>query len=126
METVKLKTVLHVNNSSLQLNDFTQVYIGNALRAIAKSLGMDSDNVTVHIGTEGLQIYLADEEIALRKDFARQLIENTIKGMLSPLKGVFWTENITITTSSRVSAQARKEGRGPSSVVHKSPHNERG
>jgi len=100
MKTIKLKTTLHVNNSSVQLNAFTQVYIGNALRAIAKSLGVDTGKVTVHIGPEGLQIFSADQEIALRKDFAKQLTENTVKGMLSPLKGVFWTENITITTFS--------------------------
>ena len=34
----------------------------------------------------------------IRKDFAKQLVKNTVKGMLSPLKGVFWFREISITS----------------------------
>lgn len=87
-----------VNDYVIQLNEFTQDYIGNILRGIVLSLGQDSRDITVYIDKTELHIYTENGEIQIMKDFARSLIESTIKGILSPLKGVFWLERITITS----------------------------
>ncbi len=93
-----MRTSLLVNNHVVPLNDFTQSYIANVLCAIADSFGMDSKYVTICIEEDGLCIYTESGEVKIIKDFAKQLIENTIKGMLSPLKGVLWLQKITITS----------------------------
>jgi hypothetical protein len=50
------------------------------------------------VDSEDFHIYTEKGEIDIsKKDFARQFIESTIKGMLSPLKGIFWLQKITIT-----------------------------
>lgn len=89
---------LLVNNTAIPLDNFTRDYIANVLRAIAYSLRIDSTDVTICIKPNELHIYTEKGEVGLIKDFAKQLIENTIKGMLSPLKGVFWLKIITITS----------------------------
>ncbi len=80
------------------MNEFTQRYLGNILLAIARSLGIESKVVSFYIMPAGLKLSADNREIPLRKDFVRQIIESTIKGSISPLKGVFWLERITITT----------------------------
>lgn len=50
------------------------------------------------IGRDKLHIYTENGEIPFLKDFSMSLIESTIKGILSPLNGVFWLERITITS----------------------------
>jgi len=106
-----MKASLLVNNNAVPLNDFTQAYIANILCAIAGSLGADSKNVTIRIETDGLHIFTDNQELDIKKDFAKQLVENTIKGMLSPLKGVFWLTNITIMSEgSTISAKSFKKG----------------
>lgn len=98
-DITELKTSLLVNNNIVPLNDFTQAYIANILCAIVHSFGIDSDTVTVCVDAEGFHIHTDEGEIDIsKKDFARQLIESTVKGMLSPMKGVFWMQNITITS----------------------------
>ncbi|HAK88340.1 MAG TPA: hypothetical protein DHV16_03390 [Nitrospiraceae bacterium] len=93
-----MNTSLSVNNNVIPLNEFTQNYIANILCGIARSFGIDSDSVTVLVDAEGFHIHTVEGEIDIsKKDFAKQLIESTLKGMLSPLKGVFWMQNITIT-----------------------------
>lgn len=105
-----MKTSLTVNNNNIPLNDFTQRYIANILCGIARSFGIDSDAVTVRVDAEGFRIHTVDGEIDIsKKEFAKQLIESTIKGMLSPLKGVFWLQNIMIISeSSNVSVETSK------------------
>jgi hypothetical protein len=52
------------------------------------------------VDSENFHIYTEKGEIDIsKKDFARQFIESTVKGMLSPLKGIFWLQKITITAS---------------------------
>lgn len=91
-----LKTSLIVNDNSIPLNAFTQDYIGNILRGIAMSLGHDSCDVIIQIDEGGLRI--SDEKGAFPalNYFKKLLIESTVKGFLSPLKGIIWFQNITI------------------------------
>jgi hypothetical protein len=99
-DTTPLKTSLMVNNYIVPLNDFMQGYIANILCAIAKSFGISPNSVTVCVDAEEFHVYTEKGEIdILKKDFARQLIESTVKGMLSPLKGIFWLQKITITAN---------------------------
>ncbi len=98
----QLKTSLLVNNNIVPLNDFTQKYITNVLYAAAISFGVDSNTVTVCVDSDEFHIYTEKGEIDIsKKDFARQLIESTVKGILSPLKGIFWLQKITITSITR-------------------------
>lgn len=108
-DTIQLQTSLLVNDYIIPLNGFTQNYIGNVLRGIVLSLGHNSKDITIHIDQTGLRIYTEKGEVPLLKDFARLLVESTIKGVLSPLKGVFWLQRITI---------ACKDVSEKSSVIH--------
>lgn len=95
-----LKTSLMVNNKLVPLNDFMQDYIANILCAIVKSFGISCNNVTICADADEFYIYTENGEIDISKrDFARQLIESTVKGILSPLKGIFWFQKITITAN---------------------------
>lgn len=108
----KMKTNLLVNNNIIPLNDFTQSYIANILCGIARSLGDDSSNITICIEPEEIHISTEKGELDVKRDFVKQLIQSTIKGMLSPLKGIFWLQNITITSKpeSELQAEILKEG----------------
>ncbi|WP_203473641.1 hypothetical protein [Dissulfurispira thermophila] len=93
-----MKTSLMVNNNIVPLNDFMQDYVANILWAIVKSFDVSCSNVTICADADEFHIYTDKGEIDIsKKDFARQLIESTVKGMLSPLKGIFWFQKITIT-----------------------------
>ena len=106
-----MKTSLMVNNNIVPLNDFTQNYIASVLCAIAQTFGDDSRNVTMHIEPEEIHIYTENGELDIKKDFAKGLIESTVKGILSPLKGVFWSQNIVIRSeASKASVVSLKEG----------------
>jgi len=93
-----LKTDVIVNDTIVPMNEFTQNYIGNVLLGIVKSLGYTCTDVAVHIDGNGLSIYTEKGELPLLKDFARLLVESTIKGMVSPLRGVFWLQSLIVTT----------------------------
>lgn len=99
-----MKTALLVNNNIVPLNDFTQAYVGNILYAIAGSLGSDAKNVIMRIEPNGIHVFAGDDELVINRDFAKQLIESTIRGTLSPLKGVFWHPNITISVFEKINA----------------------
>ncbi|GBD99309.1 hypothetical protein BMS3Abin07_01344 [bacterium BMS3Abin07] len=92
------KTKLLVNDEFIPLNDFTQRYIGNILRGIAEALGYSSRKVTIIIEPDDLKIFCGEEAVPIQKDFARLIVESTIKGVLSPLNGIFWLERISIVT----------------------------
>lgn len=99
-DIIPLKTSLMVNNNIVPLNDFVQNYIANILGAIANSFDVSCENVTICADGDEFHIYTDNGEIDIsKKDFARQLIESTVKGMLSPLKGIFWLQKITITAN---------------------------
>jgi hypothetical protein len=96
----QLKTSLTVNNNTIELNSFTQKYIANVLYGIARSFEIYPETIMVCVDAEGFRVYTDKGEIDVsKKDFAKQLIESTIRGMLSPLKGVFWMQNIVITSN---------------------------
>ncbi len=98
MERTNLKTTLVVNDTVIPLNHFTEQYIGNILKSISISLGYDAKKVNIYIDSDELRIYADECEVPVRKDFVRLIVESTIKGVLSPLKGVFWFERISICT----------------------------
>lgn len=81
------------------LNEFAQQYIGNILRGIALSLGYSGTNISIDIDSRGLNLYSEDRDIQIRKDFPRAIVESTVKGMVSPLKGVVWVDKVMIRTS---------------------------
>ena len=93
----KLTTCLTVNSVAVPLNDFTQNYIANVLSAVVRSFGVESTKVTISIDCETLHILTENGDIDLaERDFARQLVMNTLKGVLLPLKRVFWLQKIDI------------------------------
>ena len=96
--TTALKTQLLVNNMVVPLDDFTQQYIGNILRGISVSFGHGGKHVSIDINSTGLNLYSEDKDLHLENDFSQAIVESTIKGMLSPLRGVVWVENVVITT----------------------------
>ncbi|HAK88940.1 MAG: hypothetical protein A2077_04190 [Nitrospirae bacterium GWC2_46_6] len=94
-----MKTCILVNsNIVVPLNDFTQSYIANVLCAIANSLGIESKYITVCMERNELRIHTEDGEVETVKKFAKEWIESTIKGMLSPLKGVLCIREVVITS----------------------------
>ncbi len=93
-----MKTTLFVNDMIVPLNEFTQQYIGKVLVGIAESLGYKGSRINLYIEPSALALFADDNQIPIRKDFVRLLIESTLKGLLSPLKGIFWLERITIST----------------------------
>jgi hypothetical protein len=82
----------------IPLNDFTQFYIGNVLRGIATSLGVPGSRISLDFAPEGLNLFSEDENVPVTTEFARSMVESTVRGMLSPLEGVVWVERITINT----------------------------
>lgn len=99
IENNTVKTVLICKGNQIQLNAFTQRYIGNVVVAIAKSLGDISNLVTVQIDENFAGIYADGKKIVIEREFAKQLLQSTVRGLLSPLNGVFWDQEITITVS---------------------------
>jgi len=97
-DTTALRTSLVVNDQVIPLNEFTQTYIGNILRAITKSLGYESSKVHFFIESGDIKLFADDQMVPIKKEFVTLLVESTIKGVLSPLKGLFWLERISIAT----------------------------
>ena len=97
-DTTGLKTLLFVNDKIIPLNGFTQRYIGTMLRGMAESLGFPGKKVNLYISPDELKMFSDETEVSIRKEFVRLLISSTVKGILSPLNGIFWLEKITITT----------------------------
>ena len=91
-----MKTELHVNDKLIPLNPFNQDYLGNILRGIVISLGYSGKEFSLNFNSGELKIYSGDKEVEIRKDFVKLIVENTIKGMISSLKGVSSPKKITI------------------------------
>ena len=96
--TTGLKTQLLVNEMVIPLNDFTQQYIGNVLKGIAQSLGCSGEDVHFNLDRDGLNFYSENNDIEIKTDFSRDIVESTVKGMLSPIRGIVWIEKVMITT----------------------------
>ena len=62
-----------------------RIIFASVLCAIAHTFGDDSRNVTMHIEPGEFHIYTENGELDI-KDFAKGLIESTVKGILSPLQ----------------------------------------
>jgi hypothetical protein len=94
-----LKTQLLVNDMVVPLNDFSQLYIGHILRGIASSLGCSGKKISINIDQDGLNLYSEDDNIRIgTEEFPCEIVESTVRGMLSPLRGVVWVEKVMITT----------------------------
>lgn len=91
----EVQTTLLVNDQLIPLNDFTQRYLGNVMRGIVKALGQESQEIKLYMD-EGLRLYTEAGEVPLYKDFSKIIIESTIKGVLSPLKDIFWFGRVSI------------------------------
>jgi len=95
-DTTLWKTNLMVNNNVVPLNRFTQTYIGNILKAMALSLGYNPREVSAYIDGDEVRLYTEEGEIPIVREFAKAMVTSTVKGVLSPLKGVFWLQRIII------------------------------
>lgn len=93
MQTILL---VLVNDQVIPLNDFTQKYLGNVIRGIVLALGQDPQEIRLYIDDSGLRIYTEAGEVPLLREFPKIIIESTIKGVLSPLKGIFWFGKISL------------------------------
>lgn len=93
-----METKLRINNRDVPLDDFTQTYVGHVAQAVMRSLGHESHDITVHIDDAGLRIYKEKGEVPVTRDLAESLIESTIKGALSPLRGVTRIKRVMIST----------------------------
>ena len=96
--TTDVKTQLLVNDMVIPLNDFAQLYIGNILRGIATSFGCFGTKISMNIDRETLNLCSEDSDVQIRQEFIRAIVESTVKGMLSHLRGIVWFDNVTITT----------------------------
>lgn len=85
-----------VNDYVVPLNKFTQTYIGNVLRGICLSLGTDCREIALFIDGDDMKIHTDNGDVPVIRNFARDIITSTIKGVLSPLKGIFWLQRISI------------------------------
>ncbi len=93
-----MRTSLLVNEAVIPLNPFLQRYLGNILRAMVHSLDCPGKKIHLQIDREGIKLFSDDFEVPIKKEFTKLLIESTVKGALSPLKGIFWFERINIVT----------------------------
>ena len=94
-----LKTQLFAGKNIIPLNKFTERYVRNILRGIISSLGSKGKRINVYVDSDELVILVNDKEVPLRKDFSKLLVKSTIKGMISPLRGIPFFENINIKTT---------------------------
>lgn len=101
-DTILWKTSLIVNDYMVPLNSFVQTYIGNIMRAIINSLGEDGIEFGIYIEGEDLKVYTEKGDVPLEMDFAKAIVTATIKGVLSPLKGIFWLQRISINSKKEV------------------------
>lgn len=95
-DIISLKTSVFVADTALPLNEFTHAYVGNEVRGIVLSLGHDAKDITVNINGPDIRIFTEEGEVALRKEFARKIVAGSLRGILSPLKGIDWNKQITI------------------------------
>jgi hypothetical protein len=98
-DTIKLQTLLLVNDFIIPLNDFTQQYIGNVMSGIVASLGFSSTRIVFSLNNDELKLFAGDKEVPVKKDFVRQIVTSTIKGVLSPLEGFHYINKLSLSIS---------------------------
>lgn len=72
------------------------------MRAIINSLGEDGIEFGIYIEGEDLKVYTEKGDVPLEMDFTKAIVTATIKGVLSPLKGIFWLQRISINSKKEV------------------------
>ncbi len=99
VDTTGFRTDLMVNDHVIPLNDFVQHYMGTVLFSVVSVLGSKCNEIAVVMnGIRDIEIYADNKVIELRKQFVRDIIGSTVKGFISPLKGVFLLDRIIIRT----------------------------
>ncbi len=95
----EFNTDLIVNERVIELNNFVQNYIGAVVYGIVYALGAEPGEVELVISkTKNLEIKVNDRNIEIRKPFVYHIVESTVRGLLSPLKDVFFLDELTIKT----------------------------
>lgn len=94
-----LKTRILADDTVIPLNDFAQRYIGNILRATVASFGRSGEKIYLKVEDQKLDLLADGISVPIKDGFESELVERTVKGTLSSLKGIAWLDKIIITTS---------------------------
>jgi hypothetical protein len=94
-----LKTRLLANDTIIPLNDFAQLYMGNILRATVASLRYSGEKIYLKVEDQKLDLFADGINVPIEGRFHRDLVESTVKGMLSTTRGIAWFDKIIIITS---------------------------
>lgn len=98
MRDVSMNTRLIINDTVVQLNELTQVYMGNVVRGIASSIGVNAGSeINLFINNEKLYMSADCEDVIIDEYFMQYLIKCTIKGMVSSFEDIPWFETISMT-----------------------------
>ena len=94
-----MNTLLTINDTAIPLNNFTQEYMGNIVRGIVTSLGVNGSNIQLLINREVLLIMADCEDVTIREEAAHYMIKSTVKEMLSSFKDIPSVETISMTVT---------------------------
>lgn len=92
-----MNTNLTINDTVIPLNNFTQDCMGNIIRGIVTSLGVNARNIQLLINKESLLIMADCKDVAIKEEFAYYMIKSTVKGMVSSFEDIPWFETISLT-----------------------------
>lgn len=102
VDTTGFKTDLMVNDHVIELNNFVQNYIGAVLYGIISVLdAIPGEVVLVMDSMRDVEIYVDNKEVEIRKRFVKDIVGSTVRGLISPLKGVFLLDRVIIRTRRR-------------------------
>ncbi len=96
MRDVSMNTNLIVNNTIVPLDELTQNYMGNVLKGIAASLGVNGSEINLLINKETLYISADCEDVIIDEYCMHYLIKCTIKGMISSFEDIPCFETISM------------------------------
>ncbi len=103
VDTTGYRTDLMVNDYVVPLNNFIKNYIGAILFGIVSVLGATPQEVVIVMDEmRAIKIYADDKEIEVRKRFVRDIVGSTVRGIVSPLKGVFLLDKVIIRSRRRI------------------------
>lgn len=93
-----MNTKLIINDTAVPLTELTQEYMGNVVRGITTSLGVNNKNeISLYINKEMLHMSADCEDVIIDETFMHYLIKCTIKGMVSSFEDIPWFETISMT-----------------------------
>ncbi|MDB4285373.1 hypothetical protein N9903_00500 [bacterium] len=95
----EVKTRILADDTVIPLNDFAQLYMGNILRATVASLGHSGEKIYLKVENQRLDLYADGASVPIKDRFKRDLVESTVKGALSSLKGIVWFDKVIIISS---------------------------